>query len=1076
MSFRLKTILGIALIEILMLGALVLSGLHYLRVTNEEQLLHRAESAAKLFATMTADAAVANDLATLDVMVEQALANRGMVYVRVRNASGDVLAEDGDIDALASPFRPDVSVKEANDDDRFDVSHPIEVAGQLFGSVEVGVDSTSVGTIVGQARSWMLAVAAIEIVLVALFSFVLGTMLTGQLSRIQLGARQVAAGNLDYRIDVVGKDELADTATSFNAMAESLTLQARDLEAARAEAEAGRARAESTLADAIESLTLGVLIADADGRVLHINGALVDLYRTVDVDITAARDLGEVARVTRPLIVGHVDHALDDGQTDGTQRTLELIDGRRYLHTRRLMSSGGIVFVTADISAVYEAEERARNLEVELMQSQKLESLGTLAGGIAHEINTPIQYIGDNLRFLEQVCGDYEAVLGAHMALAAFLADRDEWTSAELKRHVSRLLDHCRTLMEEKDFEFLSAEGPVAVRQSIEGVEHVASIVRAMKEFSHPTSKEMAPVDLNRVVKRAVAVCSSEWKHVAEMELALEEDLPTVMGLEGELNQVVLNLIVNAAQAIGEKGGAGRITVTTTSASGVVTLSIHDTGGGIPAEIRNHVFDPFFTTKEVGKGTGQGLAIARDIIVNKHAGNIQFDSIPGTGTEFTITLNRANPTADAPRPYAGARERREDEGMNAMNTPPTKLRVLFVDDDVSLLNALRRTLHSMRAEWTMTFVESGERALAHLDEHGADVLVSDMRMPGMDGAQLLAEVSRRHPSVIRFVLSGFANNEIVTRAVATSHQYLDKPCNPELLIDAVRRSLALRNLLQDERLRGFVTGLRTLPSRLDVYEKFIAEIDRPAATTATIAAIIESDVALAAKVLKMANSAYFAVPAHVTECRQAVQLLGLDTLRGVIALSSFLAEFADTPDLAQAVERLGRRSLEIGMLARDIMAAEGGDRDACSQACTAGLLAHVGTLLLLANHPDAFRTAGRICDDDGISIVVAERMVLGATHAELGAYLLGLWGFPDPVVEAVAYHHVPADLGSAKFCTASAVHAAQAVVCDSCFTDKDGAPIHAHLDVAYLRALDKVTRIPHWRQLFTQRPTDGGQP
>jgi HD-like signal output (HDOD) protein/CheY-like chemotaxis protein len=414
--------------------------------------------------------------------------------------------------------------------------------------------------------------------------------------------------------------------------------------------------------------------------------------------------------------------------------------------------------------------------------------------------------------------------------------------------------------------------------------------------------------------------------------------------------------------------------------------------------------------------------------------------------------------------------------MNAMNTPPTKLRVLFVDDDVSLLNALRRTLHSMRAEWTMTFVESGERALAHLDEHGADVLVSDMRMPGMDGAQLLAEVSRRHPGVIRFVLSGFANNEIVTRAVATSHQYLDKPCNPELLIDAVRRSLALRNLLQDERLRGFVTGLRTLPSRLDVYEKFIAEIDRPAATTATIAAVIESDVALAAKVLKMANSAYFAVPAHVTECRQAVQLLGLDTLRGVIALSSFLAEFADTPDLAQAVERLGRRSLEIGMLARDIMAAEGGDRDACSQACTAGLLAHVGTLLLLANHPDAFRTAGRICDDDGISIVVAERMVLGATHAELGAYLLGLWGFPDPVVEAVAYHHVPADLGSAKFCTASAVHAAQAVVCDSCFTDKDGAPIHAHLDVAYLRALDKVTRIPHWRQLFTQRPTDGGQP
>jgi two-component system NtrC family sensor kinase len=184
-----------------------------------------------------------------------------------------------------------------------------------------------------------------------------------------------------------------------------------------------------------------------------------------------------------------------------------------------------------------------------------------------------------------------------------------------------------------------------------------------MKEFSHPTSKEMAPVDLNRVVRRAVAVCSSEWKHVAELELAFEEDLPSVMGLEGELNQVVLNLIVNAAQAIGEKGGAGRITITTRSTNGMVTLAIHDTGTGIPAEIRNRVFDPFFTTKDVGKGTGQGLAIARDIIVNKHAGNIQFDSIPGTGTEFTITLNRVNPTADAP--HLNARPRVNGERMRA---------------------------------------------------------------------------------------------------------------------------------------------------------------------------------------------------------------------------------------------------------------------------------------------------------------------------------------------------------------------------------------------------------------------------
>lgn len=641
MSFRLKTILSIGLIEVVLLTALVVSGLHYLRETNEEQLLHRAESSAKLFAGMTADAAVANDLATLDVLVKQALANRGMLYVRVRNASGDVLAQGGDPAILAAPFRVDVSVAEADDDLRFDVSHAIEVAGRVFGSVELGIDAASVDVAVAEARQWMLVVAGFEIVLVALFSFALGTALTRQLAHLQKGARQVANGNFGYLIKVNGQDELADTAMSFNSMSGALAVYARELETARAVAEAGRVRAESTLADAIESLSLGVLIADADGRVLHVNNALVELYRSSAVDITKARDLDEVMRLTRPLIVGHVVHENSATDDQGNQRTLEMADGRRYLHTRRTTSSGGTVFVTADISAVYAAEQRALRLEVELMQAQKLESLGTLAGGIAHEINTPIQYIGDNLRFLEQSLEDYNAILGTHLALADALGERDDWTPAMLDGNLDQFLDRCRRIAEEKDLEFLSAEAPLAARQSIEGVEHVAGIVRAVKEFSHPTSREMAPVDLNRVVERAVAVCRNEWKHVAELDLALEAALPLVMGLEGELNQVVLNLVVNAAQAIAEKGGNGRIAIVTETTHDIVALRIQDTGAGIPANIRNRVFEPFFTTKDVGTGSGQGLAIARDIIVNKHGGNIDFDSVPGTGTEFLITLQPA---------------------------------------------------------------------------------------------------------------------------------------------------------------------------------------------------------------------------------------------------------------------------------------------------------------------------------------------------------------------------------------------------------------------------------------------------
>ena len=260
--------------------------------------------------------------------------------------------------------------------------------------------------------------------------------------------------------------------------------------------------------------------------------------------------------------------------------------------------------------------------------------MGQLAAGIAHEINTPTQFVATNLDFLDESFQEIDAVLKRLSELIGAGTDTlDADQVAEL-----------RALLEEADWDYLAEEIPAALAQSRDGVNRVATIVQAMKEFSHPGSREMVPQDLNRLIATTVTVARNEWKYVAEVELDLDEGLPPVPCLADEMGQVILNLLVNAAQAIAEKlgdnpaGQKGRITIAARRAGDRVEISISDTGRGIPDEIRDRIFDPFFTTKEVGKGTGQGLAIARDVVVNKHGGSLEVESVPGESTTFIITL------------------------------------------------------------------------------------------------------------------------------------------------------------------------------------------------------------------------------------------------------------------------------------------------------------------------------------------------------------------------------------------------------------------------------------------------------
>jgi signal transduction histidine kinase len=272
-------------------------------------------------------------------------------------------------------------------------------------------------------------------------------------------------------------------------------------------------------------------------------------------------------------------------------------------------------------------------LEAQLVQAQKLESIGQLAAGIAHEINTPTQYVGDNIHFLKDAFTGMIALTGKYKELL---------DTVKAGKVTKGIVDEIEETIHKTDIAYLSEEIPKAIRQSLEGVERVTGIVRAMKEFSHPGTKEKEPIDINRAIENTLTVSRNAWKYVADVVTAFDPSLPLVPCLPGEFNQVVLNIIVNAAQAIAEKDGTsaekGNIRVSTFNRDRWAEISISDNGPGIPEEIRSHIFDPFFTTKEVGKGTGQGLAIARSIIVDKHHGEIALDTVPGEGTTFTIRL------------------------------------------------------------------------------------------------------------------------------------------------------------------------------------------------------------------------------------------------------------------------------------------------------------------------------------------------------------------------------------------------------------------------------------------------------
>ena len=389
--------------------------------------------------------------------------------------------------------------------------------------------------------------------------------------------------------------------------------------------------------------------------------------------------------------------------------------------------------------------------------------------------------------------------------------------------------------------------------------------------------------------------------------------------------------------------------------------------------------------------------------------------------------------------------------------------LLFVDDELKLLEGLKRSLRPMRHEWDMTFVTSGAEALKALEQGPFDVIISDMRMPGMDGAQLLNEVQQRYPQIVRIVLSGQSDQEMIYQSIGATHQYLAKPCESEVLKTTVMRACALRELLGNDSLRRLVTGMQQIPSQPTLYAEIRREAESKTASIGTIGAIISKDMGMTAKILQLVNSAYFGFHGRVSTAEQAVNLLGLDTVQALVLTVHVFSQFGSTHGSRFNMDRLWEASTETGSLARAIAKAEQAPALVIDQAYTAGLLHDVGTLVLAANILKQYDVMLKTAHDQDIPLWEVERQELGATHADVGGYLLALWGLVDPIVEAVAFHHHPSDCVGNTFSPLTAVHVAN--VLQQGLSQQAIGNVPSQIDLTYLDTLHMTGRLPHWREV-----------
>ena len=535
MTLRFKTVIGVAVIEAFLLALLIGTVVSHQHKGAEHSLQKRVNTTAKLFASTTKDPLLSLDLASLESFSEELLANPDLVYVRVLDAGGLPYAEAGDASLLQKAFVADDRLDDVTDG-VYDTSADIAESDIVYGRVELGFDIQAIMEEIADTRRLGIGIAAVEMLLVGLFSLLLGTYLTRQLKVLQVTAKKISHGDYSTRIPVTGHDEVADVSSAFNRMSTAL----QETQTSRDEYEEQLIELNQTLEEKVERRT---------------------------------------AQINRQV---------------------------------------------AELQA---ANDKIADTQAKLIQSEKLASVGQLAAGVAHEINNPIGFVRSNLTTLTEYVETYQTLLKAYRSLTSLAEE-------ERSGHLTEI----RKIEDTEDIEFINEDITELLKDSVDGTARVRDIVQGLRDFSHTGGQSRTSCDLNRCIESTLKIVKNGLQNKCTIETSLQP-VPEVMANTGEINQILMNLMVNAGQAVGDNG---LITVKTAIHNNSVQIDIQDNGPGIDPSHLDKLFDPFFTTKPVGEGTGLGLAISYGIIQD-HDGEIEVNSELGVGTTFTIRLPVGTP-------------------------------------------------------------------------------------------------------------------------------------------------------------------------------------------------------------------------------------------------------------------------------------------------------------------------------------------------------------------------------------------------------------------------------------------------
>lgn len=395
-----------------------------------------------------------------------------------------------------------------------------------------------------------------------------------------------------------------------------------------------------------------------------------------------------------------------------------------------------------------------------------------------------------------------------------------------------------------------------------------------------------------------------------------------------------------------------------------------------------------------------------------------------------------------------------------------KHKILFVDDEQYVLDGLKRMLRSMRHDWDMHFALSARQALSIMEKHPADVIVSDMRMPEMNGAELLTQVMNNYPGTIRIILSGHSKPEAVMQTVLPAHLYLSKPCNPEKLKSVIFRALQTRKYIPDQAFRSVISRITKLPTVPDVYTRVVDEFSSDDSSMSKVGKIISQDVGMCAQLLKLVNSSFFGFFRHISSPEQATTLLGTNVLKSLILSIDIFSKYDFSKVKGFSLSGLWEHCMASANLAQGIASMEGLSRDDAGDCYMGGLLHDVGKLVLASQLPEEYNAVLDMVRENNILVHDAEQNILGVTHAEVGAYLMGLWGLPEPIVEAIAFHHKPG-VKDDIFQPLTAVYAANVLERRNFIINSEYAV--PEFDMEYLETLSLTDKLEDWEEMALKK-------